>query len=65
MGPLLPAGASPFAPGAGTATPDTVHQGSVLACRISAGFAGFSTPDCQSTCRGLDVDYCRAITAAV
>ena len=34
-------------------------------CGVSAGFAGFSAPDSQGNYKGLDVDYCRALAAAV
>jgi general L-amino acid transport system substrate-binding protein len=44
---------------------DTVKQRGTLVCGVSAGFAGFSTPDSQGNYKGLDVDYCRALAAAV
>jgi general L-amino acid transport system substrate-binding protein len=47
------------------ATLDTVKQRGTLACGVSTGFAGFSTPDSQGNYRGIDADYCRAIAAAV
>src|SRR2546430_8374126 len=47
------------------ATLDTVKQRGTLVCGVSAGFAGFSTPDSQGNYKGLDVDYCRALAAAV
>src|SRR3954451_13533359 len=47
------------------ATPDTVKQRGTLVCGVSAGFAGFSTPDSQGNYKGLDVDYCRALAAGV
>jgi general L-amino acid transport system substrate-binding protein len=37
----------------------------MLVCGVSAGFAGFSTPDSQGNYKGLDVDYCRALAAGV
>src|SRR4029453_16510316 len=46
-------------------TLDTVKQRGTLVCGVSAGFAGFSAPDSQGNYRGLDVDYCRALAAAV
>jgi general L-amino acid transport system substrate-binding protein len=36
-----------------------------LICGVSQGFAGFSAPDSRGEYRGLDVDYCRAVAAAV
>ena len=47
------------------ATLDTVKQRGTLICGVSAGFAGFSTPDSQGNYKGLDVDYCRALAAGV
>jgi len=47
------------------ATLDTVKQRGTLVCGVSAGFAGFSTPDSQGNYKGLDVDYCRALAAVV
>ncbi|MBA2400011.1 MAG: amino acid ABC transporter substrate-binding protein, partial [Bradyrhizobium sp.] len=50
---------------ASAATLDTVKQRGTLVCGVSAGFAGFSTPDSQGNYKGLDVDYCRALAAGV
>src|SRR5213596_342036 len=36
------------------ATLDTVKQRGMLVCGVSAGFAGFSTPDSQGNYKGLD-----------
>src|SRR5258707_5444664 len=47
------------------ATLDTVKQRGTLACGVSAGFAGFSTPDSQGNYKRLAVDYCRALAAGV
>src|SRR6186997_428147 len=47
------------------ATLDTVKQRGTLVCGVSAGFAGFSTPDSQGNYKGLDADYCRALAAGV
>ena len=47
------------------ATLDTVKQRGMLVCGVSAGFAGFSTPNSQGNYRGLDVDYCRALAVGV
>src|SRR6266508_273246 len=51
--------------GAAAGTLDTVKQRGTLVCGVSAGFAGFSTPDSQGNYKGLDVDYCRALAAGV
>src|SRR6266511_329519 len=50
---------------ASAATLDTVKSRGTLVCGVSAGFAGFSTPDSQGNYKGLDVDYCRALAAGV
>jgi general L-amino acid transport system substrate-binding protein len=50
---------------ASAGTLDTVKQRGTLVCGVSAGFAGFSTPDSQGNYKGLDIDYCRALAAAV
>jgi general L-amino acid transport system substrate-binding protein len=47
------------------ATIDTVKQRGQLVCGVSTGFAGFSVPDSQGNFRGLDADYCRAMSAAI
>lgn len=47
------------------ATLDTVKGRGALVCGVSTGFAGFSAPDSQGNYKGLDVDYCRALAAAV
>src|ERR1700744_249449 len=49
--------------GAQAATLDAVKQRGTLVCGVSTGFAGFSAPDSQGNFKGLDVDYCRALTA--
>ena len=36
-----------------------------LHCGVTTGFAGFSAPDSKGEWRGLDVDVCRAVAAAV
>src|ERR1700704_4052631 len=50
-----------------TATPtvDGVRRKGFVRCGVTTGVAGFSTPDVQGQWRGLDVDVCRAIAAAV
>ncbi len=42
-----------------------VKQRGYLQCGVTTGFAGFSAPDNQGEWRGLDIDLCRAIAAAV
>jgi general L-amino acid transport system substrate-binding protein len=44
---------------------DTVKSRGNLSCGVSTGVPGFSFPDDKGNWSGLDVDYCRAIAAAV
>jgi general L-amino acid transport system substrate-binding protein len=46
-------------------TLNTVKQRGVLQCGSNTGLAGFGVPDAQGAWAGLDVDYCRAISAAI
>jgi general L-amino acid transport system substrate-binding protein len=48
-----------------TPTLDGVRRKGYVQCGVTTGVAGFSTPDAQGQWRGLDVDVCRAIAAAV
>jgi general L-amino acid transport system substrate-binding protein len=50
---------------AGAGTLDTVKQRGVLNCGANGQLAGFGLPDAQGNWTGLDVDYCRAIAAAI
>lgn len=52
-------------PKARAATLDDVRSRGILVCGVNTALAGFSAPDSQGVWRGLDVDYCRAIAAAV
>ncbi|MBB4065781.1 amino acid ABC transporter substrate-binding protein [Gellertiella hungarica] len=47
------------------ATLDIVKERGVLQCGVSQGVAGFSAPDDQGNWTGFDVDFCRAVAAAV
>lgn len=51
--------------GAQAATLDVVKDRGEVRCGTTTGFAGFSAPDAKGVWRGLDVDMCRAIAAAV
>ncbi|WP_282048334.1 amino acid ABC transporter substrate-binding protein [Sulfitobacter mediterraneus] len=44
---------------------DEIKDRGVLKCGIHPGKAGFATPDAEGTWQGFDVDYCRALAAAV
>ena len=42
----------------------TVKRGEVL-CGVNAGLPGFSIPDDKGNWTGFDVDFCRAVAAAI
>lgn len=50
---------------AGAATLDDVKAKGFVQCGVSTGLAGFSNPDDKGEWSGLDVDFCRAVAAAV
>jgi general L-amino acid transport system substrate-binding protein len=52
-------------PATATPTLDGVRRKGFVQCGVSTGIAGFSAPDQYGAWRGLDVDVCRAIAAAV
>ena len=52
-------------PAAAQSTLDAVRAKGYLQCGISTGIAGFSAPDSKGVWRGIDVDLCRAVAAAV
>lgn len=47
------------------ATLAQVKQRGILNCGSNPGLAGFGVPDAQGNWTGLDVDYCRAVAAAI
>src|SRR3954452_25433270 len=47
------------------ATLQSVKQKGFLTCGSKTGLAGFCLPDAQGNWTGLDVDFCRAISAAI
>ena len=51
--------------GAGAGTLDTIKARGALICGSNPGLAGFALPDDQGVYKGLDVDLCRAIAAAI
>lgn len=51
--------------GASAATLDDIKSKGFLQCGVSQGLPGFSTQDDQGNWSGLDVDYCKAIAAAI
>jgi general L-amino acid transport system substrate-binding protein len=46
-------------------TLDDVKKAGILKCGVNTGLPGFSEADSKGAWRGLDVDYCRALAAAV
>ena len=48
-----------------TKTLDTVKSRGSSSCGVNIGLAGLQPPDDKGNWTGLDVDYCRAIAAAV
>ncbi|HVZ09830.1 amino acid ABC transporter substrate-binding protein [Rhodopila sp.] len=46
-------------------TLDNVKQKGYVTCGVNVGLGGFSMPDSHGVWRGLDVDACRAVAAAV
>ena len=50
---------------AASPTLDTVKKRGQLICGVNTGLAGFAAPDDKGVYRGFDVDYCRAISAAI
>lgn len=50
---------------ASAATLDDVKAKGFVQCGVSQGLPGFSNPDAQGAWAGMDVDYCRAVAAAI
>jgi len=50
---------------ASAATLDDVKARGTLNCGVSTGLAGFSAPDANGEWEGFDVDFCRAMAAAI
>src|SRR5947209_17646604 len=53
------------APQSHAQTLKTVKDRGALICGVSQGLPGFSNPDDKGTWTGLDVDFCRAVAAAI
>jgi general L-amino acid transport system substrate-binding protein len=54
-----------LAVGARADTLDGVRQRGALVCGVNTGLAGFGLPDNRGVWRGFDIDYCRAVAAAI
>jgi general L-amino acid transport system substrate-binding protein len=61
----LSAGCIALATGAQAQTLQTVKQRGTLICGVSQGVLGFSSRTEQGEWKGLDVDFCRALAAAI
>jgi general L-amino acid transport system substrate-binding protein len=61
----LGAAVSLVAAPASAATLDDVKAKGHIQCGVSQGVLGFSQPDDQNRWTGLDVDFCRAVAAAI
>src|SRR3990172_13408486 len=46
-------------------TLDAVQKKGFVQCGVNTGLAGFSQPDSRGVWKGIDVDLCRAVAAAV
>jgi len=62
---LIVLAAALSAPAAAQSTLDAVRAKGYLQCGVNTGLAGFSQPDSKGVWRGIDVDVCRAVAAAV
>jgi general L-amino acid transport system substrate-binding protein len=49
----------------GSSTLDTVKKKGFIQCGVSQGVPGFSNFDEKGNWKGIDVDYCRAVAAAI
>ena len=61
----LAAGLLAFTATASAGTLDIVRKRGTLACGVSTGLMGFSDRDAAGNWSGLDIDFCRAVAAAV
>ena len=63
---VLGAAVSVFAAGAATAgTLDDIKTKGFVQCGVTTGLAGFAMPDANNNWTGMDVDFCRAVAAAI
>jgi general L-amino acid transport system substrate-binding protein len=65
IGLLAAAAIGGTAAAASAATLDDVKAKGFLQCGVNTGLAGFAAPNDQGEWTGLDVDYCRAVAAAI
>ncbi|PSW09812.1 amino acid ABC transporter substrate-binding protein [Photobacterium rosenbergii] len=62
---LMMSGAATAAQASSGATLKKVTEVGVLKCGVSTGLPGFSSTDAKGNWEGIDVEYCRAVAAAV
>ena len=65
LGALVAAGAMTAMPAHAGKTLDAIKARGQLICGVNTGLAGFSSADSQGNWSGLDVDYCKAVAAAI
>ena len=65
LGALLAAGTLASAPAFAGKTIDAIKARGQLVCGVNTGLAGFSAADSKGEWSGLDVDYCKAVAAAL
>ncbi len=65
MGTVMLAAWGSAAMAQGPSTLDAVKAKGYVQCGVNVGLAGFSQPDSRGVWKGLDVDLCRAVAAAV
>jgi general L-amino acid transport system substrate-binding protein len=61
----LGAAAFGIASAASAATLDDVKKKDFVQCGVNTGLAGFAAPDAAGEWKGFDVEYCRAVAAAI
>ncbi|MCQ1058069.1 amino acid ABC transporter substrate-binding protein [Photobacterium sp. ZSDE20] len=62
---LMVSGSVTAASDSSGATLKKVKEAGVLKCGVSTGLPGFSSTDAKGNWEGIDVEYCRAVAAAV
>ena len=60
-----PAFAQAPAPAPSGAIMDAIKARGAVVCGVNTGLAGFAQPDSQGVWKGFDVEYCRAVAAAI
>jgi general L-amino acid transport system substrate-binding protein len=65
LGAAIAVGTLAVAPAHAGKNLDTIKQRGQLVCGVNTGLAGFSAADSQGRWTGMDVDYCRALAAAI